>query len=485
MKKKFMPLYIRIKSNIINRIISGELKKGDRLPPERELAEEFNVSRITVVGALSELAKEGIIKKIRGSGSYIDCEDIEDNYDDIFSHIASKATTEITFGIRNPSPQYELLMETLAGLFHLENPEIKVKVDNIPLAHDTDKDIHLTKISSKATPTVGEFILHADYASINGLEPLENMPGFQRLVASLHPQCVYETANADNEKHIHALPLQIDARVVLANMDILEQAGIDASASPVDRTTLLEWGKKLGQSTQTMHPDHYGVCVEIPDGWHGIIGSFPYLWSGKCHNSLNGFIKMISSDNCLSGLGYLTELIKVGNQAPSNAFELFAIGRVGLLVSGTVWPIMLSELIPQKFRMKAFLIPSADKNRPIPSVLGNSCVGIFSNAIKNDAERDAAWKWMTFLFRKKQQYLLSKDFTFPSLAGVPSLFESSRPDLHPVFSQATADSVPQFDFKNLRQTLSIFGGEMKQCLTGKITAEQCIENTLTSLGVNN
>ncbi|MCF6175123.1 MAG: extracellular solute-binding protein [Victivallaceae bacterium] len=484
MRKKYMPLYIKIKSNIINRIISGELKRGDRLPPERELAEEFDVSRITVVGALSELVSEGIIKKIRGSGSYIDCDDVDEDYNDIFSHISSTPTTEITFGIRNPSPQYELLLKTLAGLFHLENSEIKVKVERIPLASNADEDIYLAKINSGKTPTVGEFILHADYAAVDGLEPLENMPDFQRLLASLHPKCVYKTVNADNEKHIHALPMQINARVVIANVDLLRQAGIDPSTSLIDRATLLEWVTKLGRYTRTIQPDHYGVYVEIPEGWHCIIGNFPYLWSGQCRNSLDGFIKMLSSDYCLNGLNFLAELIKVGNPAYQNAVEMFAIGRVGLLVNGSTWPIMLHELLPQKVNMKAFFIPSDEKNKPIPSVLGSSSVGIFSHAIKNDAERDAAWQWIKFLFRKKQQYLLSENFTYPTLTDVPSIFQTSRPDLHQVFSQATINSIPQFDFKNLRHTLNIFGGEMKQCLTDKITAEQCIENTLDALKRN-
>ena len=71
MKKEYMPLYMRIKSDIINKITAGELKKGDRLPAERVLAKTFRVSRVTIDGALSELEKEGIITKIQGSGFYV------------------------------------------------------------------------------------------------------------------------------------------------------------------------------------------------------------------------------------------------------------------------------------------------------------------------------------------------------------------------------------------------------------------------------
>ena len=184
---------MRIKSDIINKITAGELRKGDRLPAERVLAKTFNVSRVTIFGALSDLEKEGIIKKVRGSGSYINCDFLEDDYSDIFTHITSKAKTEISFGLFRPNQQYKFTIKTLARIFQIENPDIKVKVVAInPAVSDVD-DVYLLKIGSGEAPTVGEFFLHADYAAINGLMPLENMPGIQELNKSLYPQCYYQT----------------------------------------------------------------------------------------------------------------------------------------------------------------------------------------------------------------------------------------------------------------------------------------------------
>lgn len=48
-------------------ILSGELKTGDVLPPEAELARQFSVSRTTVREALRSLTTQGLIYKVPGS----------------------------------------------------------------------------------------------------------------------------------------------------------------------------------------------------------------------------------------------------------------------------------------------------------------------------------------------------------------------------------------------------------------------------------
>jgi GntR family transcriptional repressor for pyruvate dehydrogenase complex len=52
-------------------IVSGAVKPGDRLPPERELAVEIGVSRPTVRAGLRALAAMGVVQSRHGSGTYI------------------------------------------------------------------------------------------------------------------------------------------------------------------------------------------------------------------------------------------------------------------------------------------------------------------------------------------------------------------------------------------------------------------------------
>ncbi|PPA70449.1 GntR family transcriptional regulator [Jeotgalibacillus proteolyticus] len=66
-----IPLYEQIYNSILEQIKEGFLKKGDRVLSEIELAEKFNVSRITSKKALDKLAQNNIIERIRGKGSFV------------------------------------------------------------------------------------------------------------------------------------------------------------------------------------------------------------------------------------------------------------------------------------------------------------------------------------------------------------------------------------------------------------------------------
>ena len=54
-----------------NKILNGELADGSRLPPEAQLAREFEVGRITLRTALKRLEKRGMLRRVRGQGTFI------------------------------------------------------------------------------------------------------------------------------------------------------------------------------------------------------------------------------------------------------------------------------------------------------------------------------------------------------------------------------------------------------------------------------
>lgn len=66
-----IPLYKQIIEDILSRIHDGTLQPGDRIPSERELAEQYLVSHITSKNALAELADKGYITRQKGKGSFV------------------------------------------------------------------------------------------------------------------------------------------------------------------------------------------------------------------------------------------------------------------------------------------------------------------------------------------------------------------------------------------------------------------------------
>jgi GntR family transcriptional regulator len=65
------PIYEQIYKNLRNKIETEEISGGELFPSERELAERFGVSRMTVRQALNTLKNEGLIYHERGIGAFV------------------------------------------------------------------------------------------------------------------------------------------------------------------------------------------------------------------------------------------------------------------------------------------------------------------------------------------------------------------------------------------------------------------------------
>jgi len=73
---KFQPIKpkkvsTQIADQIRASILSGDFSPGDKLPPERELAESFGVSRPSVREALNALASAGLVRSNQGGGTIV------------------------------------------------------------------------------------------------------------------------------------------------------------------------------------------------------------------------------------------------------------------------------------------------------------------------------------------------------------------------------------------------------------------------------
>ena len=71
MKQTGVSLYFQVAELIKGKIDSGEWPRGTRLPSEPELTEMFHVSRSTIRQAISVLAKDGLVIRKQGSGTYV------------------------------------------------------------------------------------------------------------------------------------------------------------------------------------------------------------------------------------------------------------------------------------------------------------------------------------------------------------------------------------------------------------------------------
>jgi len=66
-----MPAYKKIQATIVKRIEGGQLKPGDAVDSERELAKIHQVSLMTARHALTALEREGLVHRRRGAGTFV------------------------------------------------------------------------------------------------------------------------------------------------------------------------------------------------------------------------------------------------------------------------------------------------------------------------------------------------------------------------------------------------------------------------------
>src|SRR5215813_12495747 len=61
----------RVVARIVDLISTGNLRPGDRLPPERELVEIFSISRPSLREAMRALSTLGIVESRHGGGTFV------------------------------------------------------------------------------------------------------------------------------------------------------------------------------------------------------------------------------------------------------------------------------------------------------------------------------------------------------------------------------------------------------------------------------
>ncbi|MEN3745970.1 GntR family transcriptional regulator [Sphingomonas sp. HF-S3] len=90
------PLYLQLQKGLRNAIENRVVQADAAIPTERELAEEFDISRITVRKAVDGLVSEGLLSRRRGAGTFVVAPRVEKN----FSRLTSFSEDMVSRGRR-------------------------------------------------------------------------------------------------------------------------------------------------------------------------------------------------------------------------------------------------------------------------------------------------------------------------------------------------------------------------------------------------
>lgn len=112
------PRYVQLRRRLIQGIESGVLPPNTSLPPEREMAEITDLSRVTIRKALQELVREGVVEQRQGSGSFI-CDTVG-RVEQSLSRLTSFTEDMASRGVNTSSKWLE------RGIFEPSEEEISV-----------------------------------------------------------------------------------------------------------------------------------------------------------------------------------------------------------------------------------------------------------------------------------------------------------------------------------------------------------------------
>lgn len=176
------PLYSQITTAIREAITSRALKPNDALPPERELAELFDVSRITIRKAISELVNEGVLDSRHGSGTFVHSK-VEKNFaqltsfsEEMESRGMLPSSVWLNRSLGKVGPEEAMTLRASPG-----TPVFRFR--RIRLADDAPMSIEYTTVLASCLPSA-ESVKHSLYAALHetGNRPVRALQRLSALI---------------------------------------------------------------------------------------------------------------------------------------------------------------------------------------------------------------------------------------------------------------------------------------------------------------
>lgn len=106
-------------------LVEGSLQAGQKLPPERELAEQFGVSRPSLREAIQKLEAKGLVIRKQGGGTFVSDNILDGLSDPLFDLMSKSNETqfdllEFRLGVEGMSAYYAAMRGTKADFIEIE-----------------------------------------------------------------------------------------------------------------------------------------------------------------------------------------------------------------------------------------------------------------------------------------------------------------------------------------------------------------------------
>ena len=169
-KESSIPLHAQLANLLREQLVRRELVPNDRLPSERDLCQQYGISRITVRQALSDLAQEGLVYASVGKGTYVaepafqeDLQPLSSFTQDLERRGMGATSRVLEAGIIQADSH-------LAGIFFVPCGAEIVRLHRLRMASDLPIAIQLTHLPHHLCPGLLQF----DFSTRSLYEVLRN-----------------------------------------------------------------------------------------------------------------------------------------------------------------------------------------------------------------------------------------------------------------------------------------------------------------------
>lgn len=206
-KASAVPLYIQIQNDITDAISSGDLLPKSQIPSEFELAESYNVSRMTVRKALDHLVTKGVLFRKQGKGTFVTDRTVNYGLSTIMSFSSTLRSAGFTVTTRILNQEIVPAPPNIISKLTLQPKSQVVFIRRLRFVEEKPSAIHISYLSyPRFAP-----IFDVDLSKHSLLKTVETIGG---LTLSYSRDTVQANASNSEESELLGVPLKSPILVV-------------------------------------------------------------------------------------------------------------------------------------------------------------------------------------------------------------------------------------------------------------------------------
>lgn len=283
------PLYTQLKDQLLKRIAQGVYKRGEPIPSEGKLADEFGVSVFTVRQAVALLVAENLLVKQQGRRTFV-----------------ADQKTRLTFFTWLPETKHgERLLAELIAMFEAKYPSLTVEC--LPTTYVTAKRDLLQRISSGEAPDVAHIVSHwtSYFAYMGAFEKLENLIAQDNLEARFYDKDLW---GGSYRNRLYSVGWGLCPIALIANKRALQDSRIAELAFPMTLEHFVHTCKQIEARTgrHTLYSYGFNLTGNETDFLH--IYPFLQAFRGGLAET-QGMVQLNSSEN-VAGFRWLKQFVR-------------------------------------------------------------------------------------------------------------------------------------------------------------------------------